>query len=310
METGDRYCRDFVERQMAARRHEEAEEEKKRWESDFRKMKRKQEEEEAEGYDYLKDFDPSKMNVKTTQPSASAPVVAPTKKMEIKQEEYQRDVKEMTKRDSEIEIRRRNVYQQTHPHFTVDEEVLQGIVCEINKLRTAPRLYMKYIQSLIDFGAYHSHTLSVPGSSATREMKEGVEGARHSLDLLKSAPKLSALSVSEDLSRSCYDLIRDHAPQGLFGHTMSDGTTTEQRLNRYGKIDSRFEELIAYDNGSPDDIVLSWFLDDGDLSRRRRNILLNPNFTLLGISVGPFKHKNMVAVVFTTGYTSSNSANA
>jgi len=77
----------------------------------------------------------------------------------------------------------------------------------------------------------------------------------------------------------------------------------EDRLNKYGKLSSPYEELFAYGFNSPEDLVLQWILDDGDFSRRRRNIVLNPEFTTLGISIGPHsKHKNMVTAVFATQY--------
>jgi len=248
--------------------------------------------------------------IKTSAPSCV--ITDPSEKMrKMRQEEVSELMhhkeaersKQVEAKHYNFEKRCQQEYDRTHPNFVVNQKEVQEIFNLLNKVRATPELYLNYLQKLLDDASIRGHTLCMPGTGVERAMTEGAQGCKLAMEVLKRCPKLPEFTLCDGLSKSCYDLIRDHNPEGLFGHALSDGTIPEERLNHYGKLEHPYEEFITYDYETPELLVLNWFLDDGDFSRRRRNSILNPKFNSLGIAVGPHAGKNMVVAVFACNFS-------
>lgn len=48
------------------------------------------------------------------------------------------------------------------------------------------------------------------------------------------------------LSKACADHINDLGPKGLTGHTGSDGSSVDQRIERYGEWGGKIGENISF----------------------------------------------------------------
>jgi len=177
------------------------------------------------------------------------------------------------------------------PKFEVDGQLLLEIIAEVNKVRVSPKIYIKFLDSILPNFSGNVYTIN---GSKTRYVKEGEAPVKELLEQLKSASRKKMLKHSDGLSLSAYDLIRDHNKKGTVSLLFTDGTLPQERVERYGTITPPYEELLGYEFESAEDLVLQWVLADGDSNRKHRNIILNENYTTIGISVGPnSKFKNM-----------------
>jgi len=158
------------------------------------------------------------------------------------------------------------------------------VIYEINLFRSDPADYVqKYIAPLAKY--YDRKILHYPGDQFIRT-SEGVKALNECVrELRKSSPK-PILNPDETLSKSASDHQRDQQKSGRTGHTGSDRSDLQQRIERYGQWQTRIGENIAYGNSSARQIVIFLLIDDGVRDRGHRATLLNPDFKLVGVACG------------------------
>jgi hypothetical protein len=85
----------------------------------------------------------------------------------------------------------------------------------------------------------------------------------------------------------------------VLGDTLPDGTTAAERLVRYGQWEGKVMELLSYGPRSnvPADVVAQWVIDDGNVDRRQQLVLLDGEFTRVGLAGGVHSHFDFMAVV-------------
>ena len=157
-------------------------------------------------------------------------------------------------------------------------------VTEINLVRTDPAAYAR--RFLVPLRAYyHGNLLQYPGEIAI-ETDEGVKALDEAIRVLESAKPVPPLSPKEGLYRAAYDQVVDQSRTGDVGHSGSDGSSPETRVNRYGHWDVAVGENIDYGNSDPRQSVISLLIDDGIPSRGHRSNLMDPAFRLIGLAIG------------------------
>jgi uncharacterized protein YkwD len=180
-------------------------------------------------------------------------------------------------------------------------ELEKQVIVEVNLVRTDPPEYARrYLVPLRS--RYHDKVLHAPGDIAITT-KEGIGALDECTKELQAAKPLSPLSPRKGLALAARDQARDQAKTGATGHTGSDRSTTETRLDRYGKWDMSFGENIDYGNGDARRIVTSLLVDDGVPSRGHRKNLLSGAFKVVGVSVGPhLVYRHMCVMDFAGAY--------
>ena len=180
-------------------------------------------------------------------------------------------------------------------------EIERQVIIEINMVRTDPAEYAH--RYLVPLRAYYHHTLfQFPGETAI-STNEGIRALDECIKELQVAKPVSPLSPKKGLTLAARDHARDQARTGATGHTGSDGSTTEVRLDRYGKWDISAGENIDYGNGDARRIVTSLLIDDGMPSRGHRRNLLSGTFKFVGVSVGPHRvYRHMCVMDFAGSY--------
>lgn len=68
------------------------------------------------------------------------------------------------------------------------------------------------------------------------------------------------------------------------GHTAADGSSLNDRLNRYGKWMNAIGENIDYGNRIATDIVVSLIIDDGGRIELHKQESFNSHFLLFSLS--------------------------
>ena len=78
---------------------------------------------------------------------------------------------------------------------------------------------------------------------------------------------------------------RDLCINGTFGHIGTDGSTFQKRLEKYNISDEKCEECIIYGLNNPI-LIINYLIEDKySKNKKNRKILLNKNFTKVGISL-------------------------
>ena len=105
------------------------------------------------------------------------------------------------------------------------------------------------------------------------------------------------LTLNTDLEQ----LAQEHAMYlgntGEYTHMGKDGSTPSQRINKVLDWARVAAEAIEVGSKTPQDIVLSLIIDDGNEERSNRKVLFSPNLRQAGISCAPHRDFGIVTVV-------------
>jgi len=171
-----------------------------------------------------------------------------------------------------------------------------GVVQELNRVRTDPVGYATHLEALI--GAFDGKVLSTPqGRLAT---DEGAAAVREAVRVLRATAPMAPLARSPGLSAAARDLARDQGASGATGHVGQDGSSTSDRVSRYGRWDGKLSENVsysAYEGVTARDVVIQLLIDDGVADRGHRVNMLDPAIRLVGVACGPHARYAMVCVM-------------
>ena len=117
---------------------------------------------------------------------------------------------------------------------------------------------------------------------------EGRKAVQEAIDFLKDVEPVEPLSFSRGLYFAAQDHCEDVGPQGIFGHRGSDGSSSSDRMDRYGTRRGFSGENIQYGLEDPRDIIVGLFVDDGVAGRGHRVNIFRPQFEQVGIFTCPF----------------------
>jgi len=164
-------------------------------------------------------------------------------------------------------------------------DIERQIVLELNKARTDPKRYAElYVNPRL--GNFTGKDYSEPGSITIRT-NEGRPAVEECIRSLQSSAPGQPLRPTDALSAAARDHVRDTGPRGVVGHTGSDGSSPALRVRRYDASLRYIGENIAYGSAGARGIVLSLLIDDGVPSRGHRTNIMNTDYDLVGVSVGP-----------------------
>lgn len=174
------------------------------------------------------------------------------------------------------------------------------VVAEVNLLRTQPQKYRELLEQTR--GQYEGAQLRRPGQRAITT-HEGVAALEEAIEALRAQAPLTALEPSAGLTLAARDHVVGQGPIGGRGHTGQDGSTVNNRTDRYGS-GSLVGENIAYGSRSGRDIVIDLLVDDGVAGRGHRLNLLRPEYRQIGVSIGPHRSYGTMCVMdLAAGYT-------
>jgi uncharacterized protein YkwD len=177
-----------------------------------------------------------------------------------------------------------------HPHVALARDVLT----ELNLLRDDPAAYAVYLEEMR--GKYQG-TLLTRGTLAPIQTVEGEAALIEAIDELKGARRARAMRLSDGLTRAASDHVRDQGPTGGVGHRGSDGSNSLIRISRHGRSSGRSGEVIDYGWTNARDVVVDLLIDDGIADRGHRRSILDPRYSLAGVSCGGHSRYRIMCVV-------------
>lgn len=178
----------------------------------------------------------------------------------------------------------------------------EAILREINRLREDPSAYADWLETVRQY--YDGATLAWPGESSIATA-EGASALDNAIQALRQTPARSPLELSVGMSDAASDHIQEVVQQNRFSLVGSDGSTSEDRIERYGIYEGAFQELLTQGLTDPAAIVANLVIDDGDPSRSYRQALLGEQFRYAGIHCEPTGRFAWCITNFAALYTES-----
>ncbi|HEY0994882.1 MAG TPA: CAP domain-containing protein [Gemmatimonadaceae bacterium] len=179
-------------------------------------------------------------------------------------------------------------------------ELAQGVVAEVNRVRTDPQGYANYLESLLPY--YDGTVLRVPGETPL-QTREGRPAAEEAIRVLRGQARLPALTWSDGMARSAYDHVLDLGPRGMTGHIGSDGSTPSDRVNRYGTWVGYVSENVDFGPDRALLVVRDFVIDDAVPDRGHRRNILDGSIRVAGAACGAHaQYRTMCVVDHAAGY--------
>ena len=160
----------------------------------------------------------------------------------------------------------------------------KALIAEINTLRADPPKYAMYLEQSKKY--YKGKDYKPPGETQSLTTIEGVTAVDEAINALRATKPLAPYTVSNGMCLAAKDHTKDLGKSGKTGHKGTDGSTTESRVNRYGRFSNGIGENIIYESSSVRELVMGWLVDDGVANRGHRRNLLSSSYRYLGVSVG------------------------
>lgn len=180
-----------------------------------------------------------------------------------------------------------------------------AIVREMNLARENPALYATFIEEMR--GNFQGNLLVIPGRIPLRT-KEGTRALDDAIRFLRSALPTAPLVYSPGMSRAAADHCAEQAGGGM-SHTGRSGSSTGDRINRYGTWSGMWGENLACGRSGAREIVMALIIDDGLSGRKHRKNIFNPAFGYAGAAVGPHAtYRTICSTEFAGSYVEGGSA--
>ena len=177
----------------------------------------------------------------------------------------------------------------------------QAVLDEINLARAQPQAYAAFVEATRKF--YNGKSYQPPGQSRAIQTFEGTSAVDEAVNFLRAAKPLPPLDVARGMSLAARDHVKDLSTNGISGHRGSDGSTPNDRVDRYGEWQSAIGEAIVYKWTTARDAVIGMIVDDGVPSRGHRNSIFDAKYSIAGIAVGaPSAFGTMAVITYAGGF--------
>lgn len=145
----------------------------------------------------------------------------------------------------------------------------QGIIAEINKVRSNPHAYANWIEANL-------RSLPLASKVEPATINEAIR-------VLRATAPLPVLTYSNGIYKASVDHIKDQIATGLaFDHIGTDGGNPITRMKRYGVFKSPgYENGSVMHTNSAETIVLAWVIDNGNAEPLHREAILSARVRFL-----------------------------
>ena len=175
-----------------------------------------------------------------------------------------------------------------------------AVVVELNKLRADPAAYAQRLELRKTW--YRGKDIARPDNFVVVKTSEGKVALNEAISVLRNTPKLPAVKLVAGMSSAAADQARDLSETGTASHEGSDGSSPDERIERYGAWEESCAETIAFaEFASAEDVISLLVIDDGVPDRGHRKALLNPIHHVVGVAVTKHPAYGQVCVITLAG---------
>jgi uncharacterized protein YkwD len=173
-------------------------------------------------------------------------------------------------------------------------EPLQGtksfseeISMTLNKLRLDPQSFIPIAEAHLASFVDDLHFKDKLGRENLRiRTREGKAAVLDCIEYLKTVEPLPPISANLFLEKAAFEHVEDLSTNNQLSHTGTDGSTTQERIEKHVHWRGSIGEAIDCGNVDAENIILSLLIDDGTPSRGHRSSILNPEFLVVGAALG------------------------
>ena len=194
---------------------------------------------------------------------------------------------------------------------------VDAIKNEINFVRTNLK---KYIEKLLIWIKYLNGNKLCIEKKTNIFIKDGEALYKELITYLRlylnsNKNSLENLEIHENLNDSSNDFVENlqqNDQTSVFNDLLLNKNQFLNRLMKYGKPKGLIGESVNFDNLDPELIVLKLLLDEDDVKKTNREIILNKNLKYFGISCGilPLSKKSITIVDFCEDFEPNSNINS
>ncbi len=162
-------------------------------------------------------------------------------------------------------------------------EMEKEILAELNRARTSPRQYAKYISDFRKY--YNGRLIRIPGEIPINT-QEGLTAVDEAITFLRNVTPCPPLKISRGLSAAAKAHVKDQGPRGFTSHDGTDNSSPFDRMTRFGEIEGYWGENIGFGELSARQMVMQLIIDDGVPDRGHRRNIFKAAFRTVGIAFG------------------------
>ena len=169
----------------------------------------------------------------------------------------------------------------------------KDLLNEMNEFRTNPKEYAKKLEKQLP--NFKGKTLVNPIKKVGMQTQEGAEAYKEAIDFLSKAEPVEPLEPSKGLGRISADFLAEvlKVDPNEIGNINVDDI-----IEKYGSFVGSLNRELDMGNETPEDIVVSLIVSDGDPSRSHRDCLLSSELKKVGIAGGKHPTYRYCTVIF------------
>jgi len=175
----------------------------------------------------------------------------------------------------------------------------KNIILHLNMARTDPSRYsQEFISPRSVF--YNNKMYLEPGGPENfigLKTQEGVNAVYEAAEVMNGTTPLGPLKANKKLTLAAQYHAIDQSKSGDVGHVSLNGSTLQNRVERYGKWLHTIGENIIYGAKSGRDVVVELLVDDGVKSRGHRTNILQKDYNVVGVACDTHPSYRIVCVM-------------
>ena len=157
----------------------------------------------------------------------------------------------------------------------------EGLVNEINMLRTNPKRYANKVAKYCDY--FKGKVLKLPGSNAGIKTEEGADAYKEAADFLSQQSRIEPFEPSKGLCKIAEEFLNEVQkcdPEDLGNIDM------EEIIAKHGSFSGNFSRAMDFGGETPEQVLTNLIVSDGDPSRGQRESLLSTDIKKVGVANG------------------------
>jgi len=167
-----------------------------------------------------------------------------------------------------------------------------GLIKEINAVRRDPPAFGEKLLSFKQY--FKGNNFKLPTAKYTIATQEGFEAFKEAAEVLKKTKPLKEMVASKGLGRIATDFLEkiNHCDPDKIGEIDIDAD-----IKKYGKFIGTFNNVMEFGSETPETIIISLIVSDGDAGRNNRDFILNPELEKIGMSSGEHDTYGVLTII-------------
>ena len=173
----------------------------------------------------------------------------------------------------------------------MSREFNEGLVSEINMMRTNPKRYANKVLKYCDY--FKGKDLRIPGSIPIKT-QEGAEAYKDAADFLIQQSRIEPFEASKGLCKIAEEFLKEVQrcdPNDLASINM------EEIIAKQGSFSGSFSRAIDFGGETPEQVLVNLIVCDGDSNRSQRGSLFSTELKKVGVANGKhdvFRHCTVI----------------